>query len=518
LPDFRPIIRPRPGTALTGEPAVFNISVQNIGEAAGIVNVSFFVDGELWDNRTLVPDGIQYAYISWIPTVGPHQVTIVANPDDRFVEWDRYDNTIVFPLEVTARPDLYVSDLWASDPDPLPGQVLHLYAWVGNSGGAWAAGRLVISSDDGTFVLDMGLWLPAGEVQAVVATTRAPSQPATFSACITQVQPWESDESDNQKVLGVTPHIFDAGGLSLVVVPEAGPTLHQVRFEVQGAQEADSLLYCYDFGDGNGAGWTGATSLVHIYESAGTFNASVTVRDERGALAALSPVPVLVIDQHPVPVIETNGTAVHAGVPAIFSAERSFDPDGTIEGRTWEFGDGGVALGTVVSHAFSALRPYTVRLTVVDGAGFFNITTLQVNVVDDPPVARMTVGSRVLFTGEKLLLNGSGSSDSDGRILAYQWSFGDAGSGAGPELNTSFSTPGIYTVTLTVSDDLGVSNSTTTVIYIYRVPARPPTVAENTGPQTSVLVPASILILILVAVAVLMVVRKRQYGGQDEEE
>jgi PKD repeat protein len=521
LPDFRPVMRPRPGTALVGEPAVFNISVQNTGEQVSTVNVSLFVDGELIDNRTLVPDGINFGLPSWTPVEGvegAHLVTIMANPDERLVEWDRSDNTIVFALEVTARPDLYISDLWASDPEPLPGQLLHIYAWVGNSGGATATCALVISSDDGAVVLDMDFSLPPGEVRAVIVATSAPSQPVNFSACITQVWPSETDTSDNQKTLSVTPHILDIGSLSLVVVPEATATLRLVRFEVEGAGDIDGLQYYFDFGDGQGAGWTGASSMIHVFMEGGTFNASVTVRDGRGALAALAPVPVLVIDQHPVPVIETDGTAVHAGVPAVFSAERSFDPDGIIQGRTWEFGDGGVALGPKVSHIFSAIRSYIVRLTVVDGQGIYNVTTLPVTVIDDSPSARMSQSSRVLFTGETVILNASSSTDDDGRILAYEWSFGDAGSGAGPVANHSFSAPGRYTVALNVTDDMGASNSTTTEIYVFARPALPPPPAGSAGPQASVLVAASLAILVLAAAAALIVARKRQKPGKDEEE
>jgi PKD repeat protein len=521
LPDFRPVIQPRPRTALVGEPAVFNISVLNIGEPVSTVNVSLFVDGCWTENRTLVPDGISFGLPSWTPpegAEGSHLVTITANPDERIIERDRSDNTIVVRLEVTARPDLYISDLWASDPDPLPGQHLYIYAWVGNSGGAVAACALVISSDDGTIILDSDFSLHPGEVRAVIAAISAPSQPVNFSACITRVQPWESDAGDNQRTLDVTPHVLDMGDLSLVVVPEATATLRRVRFEIEGADVADGLQYFFDFGDGQGAGWTDASSLVHIFTEEGTFNASVIVRDARGASAALAPVPVLVIDQHPVPIIETNGTAVHAGVPAVFSSERSYDPDGIIEGRSWDFGDGGLALGPVVSHVFNAPRSYIVRFTVVDGAGYYNITTMQVGVIDDPPSARILASSRVLLSGETIILDASSSTDGDGRILAYEWSFGDAGAGTGQVANHSFSAPGSYFVTLNVTDDMGVSNSTTTEIYVFARLAVPPPTTQSAGPRTTIIAAASIAITVLLMAVIYLYARKRPGRQRDEEE
>ena len=47
----------------------------------------------------------------------------------------------------------------------------------------------------------------------------------------------------------------------------------------------------------------------------------------------------------------------------------------------------------------------------------------------------------------------SGSSDSDGTITDYAWAFGDGTLGSGESTTHSYSQPGTYTVTLTVTDD-----------------------------------------------------------------
>jgi len=518
LPDLSPVLAPRPHEALAGEPALFNVSVSNKADAVASANLSFFVDGAVLDNRTIVPDGIQSVYMSWMPEPGAHTVAIVANPDGRYVEWDRTDNTIVFGIEISARPETYISGIWASDAEPLPGEPLYVYVWMGNSGGAPASGRLVVCSDQGAVLLDMDAELPAGEEQAVVVATTAPSQPVDYTACLTAVMPWEWDTGNNQKTLGISPHMLDTGGFFLAAVPEAGPTLRQVRFDVQGAPADGGLEYNFDFGDGACAGWTSCPSMVHAFAAGGTYNATVSVRDARGAYASLPAVPVLIHDQLPVPEIETDGTAVHAGVPAVFSSARSFDPDGGIAGQNWEFGDGAVALGSNVSHVFGALRPYTVRLTVVDGAGNYNITTMQVTVIDDPPAPVLSVGSRVISIGEDVLLDGSGSFDGDGKVSAYQWSFGDGGTGEGPMANYSFAKPGRYAVNLTVTDDWGVSSSTTTEVFVYARPARQRTSPSVAGPQAFIMAAAIVLVLILLAAAVLMKSRPRGRRGRDEEE
>ncbi len=59
--------------------------------------------------------------------------------------------------------------------------------------------------------------------------------------------------------------------------------------------------------------------------------------------------------------------------------------------------------------------------------------------------------------------NGSGSSDSDGTIVDYAWTFGDpnsgsANTGSGPAPSHTFSAAGTYTVVLTVTDDGGATD------------------------------------------------------------
>ena len=56
-------------------------------------------------------------------------------------------------------------------------------------------------------------------------------------------------------------------------------------------------------------------------------------------------------------------------------------------------------------------------------------------------------------------LDGTGSSDPDGDALTYTWSFGDGTSGTGSILTHTYSTPGVFLVTLTVRDSAGAANT-----------------------------------------------------------
>ncbi|HJQ93635.1 MAG TPA: PKD domain-containing protein [Candidatus Thermoplasmatota archaeon] len=71
--------------------------------------------------------------------------------------------------------------------------------------------------------------------------------------------------------------------------------------------------------------------------------------------------------------------------------------------------------------------------------------------------------------------DGSGSSDPDGQALAYAWTFGDGASATGRTVSHMYSSPGTYTVKLTVSDG-SLSASTSKTVSIVQ-PNRAPTAA-----------------------------------------
>lgn len=77
-----------------------------------------------------------------------------------------------------------------------------------------------------------------------------------------------------------------------------------------------------------------------------------------------------------------------------------------------------------------------------------------VPVTNQPPVANAG-GSYTTQAGQVVQLNGAASFDPDGAIINYTWNFGDGTSGAGATANHQYSTGGMYSVSLTVTDNSG---------------------------------------------------------------
>ena len=68
--------------------------------------------------------------------------------------------------------------------------------------------------------------------------------------------------------------------------------------------------------------------------------------------------------------------------------------------------------------------------------------------------------------GVAVSFDGSGSVDTEGSIVAYDWNFGDGSTGTGVSPSNSYAVAGTYTVTLTVTDDGGLTSTDTTTATI----------------------------------------------------
>jgi len=67
--------------------------------------------------------------------------------------------------------------------------------------------------------------------------------------------------------------------------------------------------------------------------------------------------------------------------------------------------------------------------------------------------------------------NASNSNDPDGTIVSYSWTFGDGGTGTGVSPSHTYNIADTYTATLTVTDDDGAMDSSSTLIQVTEPPA-----------------------------------------------
>ncbi|MGC9308304.1 MAG: PKD domain-containing protein [Thermoplasmatota archaeon] len=151
--------------------------------------------------------------------------------------------------------------------------------------------------------------------------------------------------------------------------------------------------------------------------------------------------------------------------------DESTDPDGFIQVREWNFGDGSQKVtGTNPVHTYTDDGTYDVTLTVYDNNGSTDSVTKQITINNRPPVA--DAGPNQLVNHLWALVDGTGSSDPDGSISTYTWDFDDGDTAGGATVNHTYDEDGSYTVTLNVTDDDGASDQDSTQITVDTTPPR----------------------------------------------
>jgi hypothetical protein len=234
---------------------------------------------------------------------------------------------------------------------------------------------------------------------------------------------------------------------------------------------AETLTATMDWGDGstldNGITVNGSGQVTggHSYADDGAYAGRICVSDDSGEVC--EDVPITVLNANPTLTITTpviNGT-----VGIAISVDGTYDDDGSADTHTadidWD--DTTSDLGVAVTddafgfgHTYSSEGTYSVQVCVADDDGGSSCDTAEITVTpipNDPPTVDAG-GDYFGNEGSRILLDGT-VSDPDGNLASTLWtssggSFSDSG-----VVDTRFNAvqDGIYTITLTGTDDLGAS-------------------------------------------------------------
>jgi PKD repeat protein len=229
--------------------------------------------------------------------------------------------------------------------------------------------------------------------------------------------------------------------------------------------------YTWTFGDGDTA--SGATTS-HIYQTAGTYTATLTVSDTSGSsqetnvvITATESSPI-----QPTAVITSSSAAGDAPFTINFDGSGSTTSQPPFTSYSWDFDDGATAEGVSVAHTYTSAGTYNPSLTVYDSAGLSDKVTTPVIINPTPePTTNQPPTSSFIATsgyGAPLIVSfdGSGSNDADGTIKSYAWNFGDETSATGSSTQHTYTDTGDYTVTLTVTDNMNATAVSSQVVSV----------------------------------------------------
>ncbi len=250
------------------------------------------------------------------------------------------------------------------------------------------------------------------------------------------------------------------------ITPTSAFTGVEISFDGSASSDPENQIaeYYWSFGDGEQD--TGAI-VRHTYADDGRYTVRLTVMDQDGA-SAMVEVAVLVLNRPPVAVASADPLEAPTMSEFSFASTGSKDHDGRILWYMWEMGDGTVAYGATVRHAFADDGTYVVRLTVTDDDGSDGSAEVTVVVVNRPPVA-VAPSPMETVTGAVVHLDGRASWDPDGRVVEWRWDFGDGTTGTGASVTHAFIPDGTFIVTLTVVDDDGATSSANTTVTVANV-------------------------------------------------
>ncbi len=243
--------------------------------------------------------------------------------------------------------------------------------------------------------------------------------------------------------------------------------------------------YRWDFGDPHDPGAASGVAATHTYTLPGTYIAKLTVTDNSGQVT-VERIAVLVTEAPPVATIDVTNDTPPAGDAVLFDAAASEAPTGSLSAYAWDFGDGTTATGVSASHVYTEPGYYVVTLTVTDSRGAVCTERCAVFVQEgtpdgscsDPGSSCGGGGDRPLavisglpscsgiLVGRTLALDAGYSRAAEGKLIRYEWDFGDGSTTAGIEVTHIYTSAGRYVVTLTVTDDSGIKSSATGLVYV----------------------------------------------------
>jgi PKD repeat protein len=110
--------------------------------------------------------------------------------------------------------------------------------------------------------------------------------------------------------------------------------------------------------------------------------------------------------------------------------------------------------------------PKTTGYSSYGSVGQYALSASYPTAGSQAPVARITASSIKGTAPLTVNFSGTTSTDGDGSIVSYAWTFGDGGTATGATASRTFTTPGSYVAQLTVTDDSNLTGATSVTITV----------------------------------------------------
>jgi PKD repeat protein len=362
-----------------------------------------------------------------------------------------------------------------------PGSSIELYEWDYNNDGSYDASGVLVSTSFST----------KGVHTVKLRVTDSIGQTSTDTTTVT---------------------ILNKDPVAAFTYSPLNPTTQETITFTSTSTDPDGTIssWSWIFGDG---GTSTAANPSHQYSDDGTYDVSLTVTDNDGA----SDTVVIQIDvANMEPVADFSFTPASPSIDqTIQFTDASSDIDGSISSWSWDFGDGSSSTQQNPSHEYSSPGTFSVSLTVTDNDDDSDEISQSLTVLDNEvPSASFSTNIENPSIHDEIQFT-DGSSDPDGDIAGWDWNFGDGETSSAKNPKHKYAEAGNYTVTLTVTDDKGATDSFSMQVNVAPTGGGLLGLGENA--MLFILVILIVIIVIVIAVALLLWRRKRSSMPETEE-
>jgi len=206
--------------------------------------------------------------------------------------------------------------------------------------------------------------------------------------------------------------------------------------------------YAWNFGDGSVASTANPT---HTYTNAGSFGVTLTITGPGGTVQAIKPDYITVLV--PAPEVSFVGTPRSGDTP--LTVQFTSTVTNTVTGYAWSFGDGGIATTANPTHTYTNAGSFGVTLIITGPGGTAQTTRPGYITVNPPPNVPTATFSADMISG-LAPLTVTFTATTSGLVEGWLWTFGDGETATtGPMVQHTYQTPGVFDVSLTVSNTSG---------------------------------------------------------------
>jgi len=151
-------------------------------------------------------------------------------------------------------------------------------------------------------------------------------------------------------------------------------------------------------------------------------------------------------------------TTCTEGLSCTFDGSPSYDLDGDIVTRAWDFGDPPPGYGLTATHIYMDNGTYAVTLTLTDDDGATASVSHDVMILDQSPTAAFTWAPEPQNEDSPVDFTDTSTSYPDA-LVKWEWDFDGLSTSTEQNPPFTFMEDGVYSVCLTVTDDDGSTDT-----------------------------------------------------------